>query len=203
MSRSLYAKSAAFARNKYRMATGVRIQIALHPGALAYDKKKLRAVFRAAGSEVAGVARRLMRQSQGGGRVYWPKKGVRHQASAPGQPPTRLSGTLASSVKVFPFKNLEGVAVRDMAFYANFLEAGAKGGGGNARGANMLLAGEIGRRGRILRGKNRMKTSAIAQNRVLLPRPYLSTALAQRADSIGERIKQSILEDIKFVRQKP
>ena len=171
----------------------VRLQITLQPGMLAYDKTKLRAIFRGAGSEIAGVARRLMRQSQGGGRVYW-KKGKRHQASAPSQPPTQLSGSLASSVKVRPFKNLEGVSIRDVAHYALFLESGARGGGGDTRAHNLHVTRS---------GTRRMNKSAISQARVLLPRPYLSTALAQRGPSIEQRIKESILQDIKFRRLKP
>ena len=101
---------------------------------------------------------------------------------------------LASSVKVRPFRNLEGVSIRDVAYYALFLETGARGGGGNTRGANLRVTKS---------GTRRMMKSAVSQNRFLLPRPYLSAALAQRADSIGERIKQSILDDIKFVRLKP
>lgn len=163
------------------------------------DKKHLRSVLRAAGAEIASVARALIRRSSGGGRFYNYKghRGARYQASAPGQPPVSISGVLAKSIKVRPFKSGEGVAVRDAAFYAKFLEIGAKGGGGNARGSNILPAGVGGR------SQNRMKASAISKSRVLAPRPFLSAALDQRRASITTRIEAAIAEGVKFQRVKP
>ena len=189
--------------------SGVRLQVTVQGGRLELDKKLLRATMRAAGTEVASAARKLIRGTGGGAKL----RGGRRKASAPGQPPASQTGALASSIKVRVFKSGEGVAIRDVARsgpnhdgapYALFLEKGAKRGGGNTRDkANILLAGEVGRRGRILRSKNRLKAGAISQTRVLQPRPFLSVALASREASIAERVADSINQGIKFTRQKP
>ncbi len=105
-----------------------------------YDKKQLKKVMRQAGAEVAASAKRMIRAS-GGGRVYRGSGGAkyrpyrrgRYTASAPGQAPANVTGTLLASIKVRPFKSGEGVAVRAGAFYAVFLEGGAKGGRGASR----------------------------------------------------------------------
>lgn len=153
-------------------------------GLVENGKRKLRATMRRAGAEVASVARSELRRAKASGRTYYVKGGAFHVASAPGEPPATLSGTLARSLKVYPFKSGEGVAVRARAFYALFLERGAKGGGGRKKA------------GRNRRGK---PTTA----RVLLPRPFLTKALDSRADSISRRIRAAIVEDIAFKRLRP
>ena len=78
------------------------------------------------------------------------------------------------------------MAIRDAAFYALFLEAGAKGGG------------------RVSRGGVRVKgKGGIGKSRVLEARPFLSAALAARQASLGPRIQASLAQDIKLVRMKP
>lgn len=176
----------------------IRLSVTVQPGRLELDKKMLRATMRAVGAEVAGVARGLIRKSAGSGRLY---RGRR--SSAPGEPPVSLSGTLARSIKVTPYKSGEGVSIRDTAFYALFLQAGARGGGGDTKNrGNILPAGQIGRRGRILRGKNRLKASAVSKTRVLLPRPFLTTALLSREASIAQRVAAAINQGVKFQRVK-
>ncbi len=103
----------------------------------------------------------------------------------------RLSGLLSRSFKVSVFKSGEGVTIRDTAFYAKFLETGAQGGGGNTKSR-----ANIGPSGR------RMKKSAVNQTRVLLPRPYLTTALAMREASIAARVAASLNSGLKFERVK-
>ena len=175
---------------------GLKITVPTY--ALVYEKKLLKKTLQSAGAEVAAVARALIRRSQGGGRKYG-----KHTASAPGQPPASLSGELAASIKVRPWRSGEGVTIRDTQFYALFLEAGARGGGGNTRDkANILLAGEKNWRGKVLRTKNRMKKSAISQTRVLAPRPFLTAALEQRQQSISDRVRAAIIDDVKFKRLK-
>lgn len=177
----------------------IRLAVTVSPGRLILDKKLLRATLRGAGNEVASLARSLVRKSAGSGNQYG-----RHRASAPGQPPASLSGVLARSIKVRVYRSGDGVSIRDTAFYAKMLEAGAHGGGGNTRNrANILQAGEKNRRGRVLRGKNRMKRSAVSKTRLLEPRPFLTTALAMRQASIGVRIVTSVNQGLKFERQKP
>jgi hypothetical protein len=140
-------------------------------GLIVNTKKQLRSVMRKAGAEVAAAARSKI--GTGG-------------PSQPGQPPNvRNAGhdkvSLKRSIKVFPFKSGEGVAIRATAFYAKMLEGGAKGGG------------RKGKRNR--RGKP-------STQRVLLPRPFLSTALAEREASLGQRIRDAIVSDIAFKRTK-
>src|ERR1700720_3618769 len=87
---------------------------------MAFDKKNVQAVLRAAGAEIASVARRKIRQAVGGGRVYYGKGRGRHQASLPGQSPANWSGVLAGSIKVQPLKSGDGVLIRNTAFYDLF-----------------------------------------------------------------------------------
>jgi hypothetical protein len=183
------------------METGMRLDITISGGyQLVYGKKRLRALMRKAGAEVAALARSLIRQAEGGGRTYAGSGGSNAQrayqggayvASSPGGPPVSVTGTLASLIVVKPFKSGEGVAIRDKAFYALFLQAGAQGGVGSGRG------GGNGERNKTKRGE----IFAVGR-RVLLPRPFLSTALDMREASLGERIKASIVDDIEFKRVK-
>jgi hypothetical protein len=165
----------------------VRLQVRVTSSGLIYNtKKSLRATMRRAGAEVKAAAVRKLRKSVGGGRVYYLRGSSggrgRYTASAPGQPPTSITGRLAKSIKVYPFKSGEGVAIRDTQFYALFLEEGAKGGGGKKRNRN--------RRG---------KPSSVRQ---LLSRPFLTAALQEREASIGRRIYSAVVQDIAFKRQK-
>lgn len=157
---------------------------------ITYEKKQLKALMRKAGQEVAALARSLIRRSVGGGRLYRgsggskyrPYKAGSYTASGPGQAPVSVTGTLARSIVARPFKSGEGVAIRDTMFYALFLEKGARGGGRKSG----------------LKGKAKSATG-----RILEPRPFLTAALAQRSGSIESRLRDTILRDIAFVRQKP
>ena len=171
----------------------VRLFISAPSYEFEYNKKHLRSVMRAAGAEIARVARAAMRGS-GAGIVYRGTGGGpsaafrggyrkgRFQASAPGQAPAKVTGTLAKSIRVRPFKSGEGVAIRDTAFYAVMLEGGAKGGGPGKRFRN--------------------RRDAVGSSRVLLARPFLSAALTMRQNSIAGRIQDSIRDDVAFVRVK-
>jgi hypothetical protein len=113
--------------------------------------------------------------------------------------PTKVTSTLARSVKARPFKNDEGVAVRDSAFYALFLEAGAKGGRGSRRGGNLLPAGTLTKRG-MLRGHNRLKAGAITKGRLLAPRPFPTRALEMQEQNLEKRIGEAALKGITMQR---
>lgn len=161
---------------------------------LVFDKKRLKALLRSAGVEVAALARALIRRSEGGGRLYRGSGGARYRggyraghytASAPGKPPVSVTGNLARQIRVRPFRSGEGVAIRDLAFYALFLQQGARGGGRRKSG------------GAPVPGKG-----GIGKSRVLLPRPFLTAALDQRRDSLAARIKASIVDDVEFRRLK-
>lgn len=160
----------------------IRFQIDLDASYFAYDRKATRLALRAAGNEIAAYARALIRSSRGTGPKH---------ASLPGQAPANLSGFLASKIKVFLFKQGDGVAIRDMAYYSLFLEKGAHGGGGDTRAYNMRY---------VKSGRRRMIN--IDQSRLLLPRPFLSTVLDQQKDSIEARLKTAIMSGMKFERRK-
>ena len=165
----------------------IGLQITVKAIDLEWDKKGLKTALRAAGNEVAGVARKLVRQSTGGGRTYYiggsgGGKG-RYRASAPGQPPTSVTGLLAKSIKVRVFRSGEGVAVRDTAYYSLFLEGGAQGGQGK----------------RV--GKHRRGNRGVGA-RVLKPRPFLSRALNDRRASLEQRLGEAIAKGLKFRRVK-
>ena len=169
----------------------IKLDVAVSGAALfVFEKRALKKLMRQAGAEVAATARSLIRRSAGGGRVYI-RDGRRYQASQPGAAPVKLSGSLLRGIKVSPFRSGEGVAVRDAEFYALFLEGGAKGGGKGMASRNKAGSG---------RGKSR---TAVTTNRVLLPRPFLSAALASRQASLGQRIRDAIVHDIEFRRVKP
>jgi hypothetical protein len=172
----------------------IRLNVTVQGGRLELDKKLLRQTMRAAGTEVAAVARGLIRGSAGGGRLY---RG--HRASAPGQPPASQSGQLASSIRVKVYKSGEGVTIRDTAQsrggsgapYALFLEAGAYG-GRHRRPDHRKQTAAMRKARAIARGETRM----------MEPRPFLSTALDMREASIAQRVAASINQGMKFVRQK-
>jgi len=167
--------------------TASKLQITVPAYAFTVDKTMLRKTLRAAGAEVGAVARALIRRSQGGGTTYSKPGGGRYQASTPGQPPVNRTGALATSIKVKAGRGGDSVSIRDTQFYALFLENGAKGGQGS------------GKKG--VKGK-RNKRGAVSSGRVLEPRPFLSTALAQRESSIGDRVRSAVVDGIKFQRVK-
>lgn len=73
----------------------LRLEITLPPQiALDLDPRKVRAVLRSAGSEIAALARRKVRQSTGTGKTYYGKERGKHRASLPGQPPASWTGQL-------------------------------------------------------------------------------------------------------------
>lgn len=181
-------------------AISVRVTSA---GLVVNTKQQLRRVMRQAGADIAKAARALIRGSTGGGRLYYGSGGSssyrggyrkgRFTASAPGQAPHSVTGTLARSIKVRPYKSGEGVAIRDSMFYGLFLEAGAKGGGGNAHNARNVSMIDS------KTGRARLKKRAIGTTRVLAPRPFLSAALAARTAQVQARIQAAVDGDIKFV----
>ncbi|GAC1335495.1 MAG: hypothetical protein NVSMB20_10420 [Bradyrhizobium sp.] len=152
---------------------------------LSIGDKQRRALFRKVGNEVAAVARSKLRHATAAGKKRTASGGV-YTASAPGEPPNDLTGRLAKSIQVHPYKSGQGVAIRASAFYAKFLELGAVGGGGRLGSRNTR------RRGVIV---------ATHTARVLLARPFMGAALAERGGSLAGRIKDAFLADVAFKRQ--
>jgi hypothetical protein len=170
----------------------IRLAVIVQGGRLELEKQRLRGVVRSAGNEVAAATRSMIRNAAGGGRRYWLGPGLSYQASAPGQAPVSRTGRLDGDIVVRPFKSGEGVAVREKQFYALFLEAGAQGGIGSGK------RGVKGKRN-PRRGRVRVGTVGV---RILLPRPALPVALAQREASIAARVKAAIETGVKFRRER-
>jgi hypothetical protein len=152
-------------------------------GSVALDKRELRKVLRSAGNDVKTKTARMINQSQGGGRMYSGPTG-RYRASAPGSPPVRVLGALRSSLKTYVYRTGEGFAVRARAFYALFLEVGARGGGNPGSRA---VRGVNRRTGRRLRAKG------VYNARVLEPRPFLDRVLAREAPELNRRVGDAVL----------
>jgi hypothetical protein len=164
-----------------------------HWGEVMLDKRELRAVMRAAGNDIARRDRTLIGQSSGAGRLYRGGGGSAYRgsyrpgsyrASAPGQPPVRVSGTLRASVKVYVYKNAEGFAVRERAFYSLFLEAGARGGGNGGKRAQ-----------RAMRRRARARQYG---TRILQPRPHLDRVMAQEAPNLDRRVRDALTHALKW-----
>jgi len=167
------------------------LKIAVPAATLAFDKKELRKVLRSAGSEVAALARSLIRKSAGGGRTGYKPGGGRYSASLPGQAPASRTGAAASGIRVKTTLKGLGVRVVDSQFYTRFLETGAQGGGGKKGSRNTRR-----RRG----GKSILL--AVVGRRVLQPRPFLTTAMDQKGDSITARVRDAVVQGIAFKREK-
>jgi hypothetical protein len=161
-------------------------------GEVALDKRGLKSLMRGAGTEIAAKTRRLISASGGSGRYYAGGGGSAYRgsyraegyyASAPGEPPVRVTGTLRGSLRVYPYPNGNGFAVRERAFYALFLEAGAHGGGNPFGGKGGARAGARRRRHRA-RGRY--------DARILQPRPSLDRVMAEEAPELDRRVRAAL-----------
>jgi hypothetical protein len=149
-------------------------------GEVALDKRELAKVMRSAGNDVRSKTARLIAASQGTGKTYFGPAG-RYRASAPGQPPVRVSGDLRGSLRTYVFKSGEGFAVRARAFYALFLEVGAHGGGNP--GSHARINRRTGRR---------MRAKGVYTSRVLEPRPFLDRVMTEQASELDRRVRLAL-----------
>lgn len=161
-------------------------------GELAQDTKALKALMRSAGTDIAAKTRKMIDASGGSGRLYRGGGGAAnrgdyrpgaYRASAPGEAPVRVSGSLRGSLKVYPYQTGEGFAVRLRQFYAVWLEAGAKGGGNPGKGGNLPRNKRTGRR---------MRAKGVYTQRVLLPRPSLDIVLAREKENLDRRVMAAL-----------
>jgi hypothetical protein len=154
-----------------------------HWGHVKLDKKEVRALMRAAGTDVKNKTRRLISQKAGSGRRY--RKN--YKASAPGNPPIQHTGALRDSLKVYTYKSGEGFTVRELQFYSLFLTIGGRG-GGRAPG------GGKGKR----RHRRGMKQPSFIGQRVFLPRPHLDRVIAEQAPEIDRRVREALEKGLKW-----
>jgi hypothetical protein len=162
-------------------AAALKIEV-LQGGKLLFDKKGLQKIMMAGGREVAAQARLLIARKLG------PKSKKVRVASMAGSAPNSITGLLRKSivVKALARKRL-GARIIDTAFYAKFLETGAKGGGG--------------RKGSGAKRKKGVP-AALSTGRVLLPRPFLSTAMNMKRSSIDMRVKAAVNEGVAWSPEK-
>jgi hypothetical protein len=161
-------------------------------GEVVLDKKQLRALMRSAGNDVKSKTARLISAKEGGGRVYrggggsayrGDYKAGRYRASAPGDPPVTVTGTLKRSLRTYAFKNGEGFAVRERAFYSLFQEAGAQG-GGNPGGRRTTP--------RERAQARRHRARHVFETRVLAPRPHLDRVMKQEEANLQRRVRTAM-----------
>jgi hypothetical protein len=161
-------------------------------GNVALDKRELKKLMRAAGNDIRTQTSRLINKSSGSGRVYRGmgggkyrggyKSGMGYRASAPGQPPVRVTNTLRGSLKTYVYPSGEGFAVRERAFYALFLEAGAQGGGPGTKRARRAKHG--------------------SGSRVLAARPSLDAVMARSAKALNARVEQAMTQGLTWKQTK-
>jgi hypothetical protein len=153
----------------------MKTQILIQPigAVLTFDKRVLRKTMRQVGSEVAAVARRLIRSSSGG----------------PGQPPVNRTGNLIRGIKVSAFRNGQGVKISDAAQSANGFPY-----------ATALEAGHV--IGRRTGAHHKSKYQYAVNSGLAEPHPFLSVAFDQRRDSIATRVRDSVINGVAFKRIK-
>ena len=165
-------------------------------GEVALDKRGLRALMRGASSDVRSKTARLINASTGAGRTYRGGGGNKYRgayvagpytASAPGEPPVRVSGTLRESLKAYVYKSGEGFAVRARMFYALFLEAGAKGGSPRAPSH---------------RARRSRRAGIKSSRRTLDPRPFLDRVMQQEEQNLQRRTVQAMREGLTWKQTK-
>jgi hypothetical protein len=164
-------------------------------GEVALDKRQLKALMRSAAGDVKTKTARLIAKTTGSGRTYRGGGGSAYRgtyrpgayrASAPGDPPVTVSGTLRQSLKAYPYPSGEGFAVRERAFYALFLEAGATGGGNPGRGRQRQ------------RAWTRRHRARATTRRVLAPRPHLDRVMQQEEPNLQRRVRQALAEGLRW-----
>jgi hypothetical protein len=164
-------------------------------GAVTLDKREVKNLMRSAANDIKNKTARIINASSGGGRLYRGGGGSQYRgayvagayrASAPGEPPVRVSGTLRNSLKSYVYPSGEGFAVRERAFYALFLEVGAKGGGNPGRG----------------RPGRRKRATGVYTARALEPRPSLDVVMAQQSTDLERRIGTALTKGLTWKQTK-
>jgi hypothetical protein len=157
-------------------------------GIFAFDTRAKNALLRSAANDIASKTRRLVSKGSGSGRLYRGGGGSayrgsyrpgHYRASAPGEPPVAVTGTLKGSLKGYVFKDGDGFAVRERAFYALFLEAGARGGRPGSRASRAA-------------GRRQRRKQAATSARVLEPRPSLDVVMSQEARNLESRLGKAL-----------
>jgi hypothetical protein len=151
-------------------------------GVFAYDQRAQKALLRGAANDIASKTRRLIGKRSGGGRFYR-RAGTTYQASAPGEPPVMVSGTLKGSLKSYIYKDGSGFAVRERAFYSLFLETGAQG-------------GRPGSRATTASARRQRRKQAPTSARVLEPRPSLDVVMEQEEKNLEKRLTKAFDEGL-------
>jgi hypothetical protein len=162
-------------------------------GEIALDERGITRLMRSAGNDIRTKTARLIARETGGGRLYRGGGGAAYRgryrpgayrASAPGDAPVRVSGSLQGSLKTYVFRSGIGFAVRARQFYSLFLEAGAHGGGNPYGGRGAGTTGPR-RRRHAVRGGAR-------SSRVLSPRPFLDRVIRTEERRLQSRVRVAL-----------
>jgi len=173
-------------------------------GEVVLDKRELKKLMRSAGNDIKSKTARLINQSAGGGRTYRGGGGSQYRgaysatpytASAPGEAPVRVSGTLRSALKTYVYPTGEGFAVRDRQYYALFLEAGAHGGGNRFGGRPQAAAAARAQR-------KRRRAKGVYTARILAPRPFLDRVMDQEAENLLTRTGKALRDGMTWKQTK-
>lgn len=89
-----------------------------------FNRSEVRKAFRKAGAAVAKKLKASINRRSGGGEVYR-YKGKTYRASAPGNPPVRLTGNLFRSVKGRASRRGYALVVQALAPHAHLMELGS------------------------------------------------------------------------------
>ena len=167
-------------------------------GEIGLDRRELKNLMRSAGRDIQTKTARLLARTDGAGRAYRGGGGAAYRgaykpgayrASAPGQPPTVVTGTLRGSLRTYVYPSGEGFAVRMRAFYAVWLETGATGGGN-----------PFGGRGRGAAGRRRARGKYTS--RVLAPRPALDRVMTQEGPQLDKRVRAALAQALTWKQTK-
>lgn len=172
-----------------------------HWGQVALDQREMKKLMRSAASNVRSLTAKLINRSEGSGRAYRGGGGAAYRgtyssspyrASAPGEAPVRVTGTLRNSLKAYVYPSGEGFAVRERIFYSLFLERGARGGGNPGQKGRVRNP----RTGRFKRARSAYTT------RVLAPRPALDRVMEQQQGELERRVGTALRQGMTWKQTK-
>ena len=164
-------------------------------GEVALDKRRLKALMRSAGTDIASKTRRLISQTAGSGRYYAGGGGSAYRgsyraegyyASAPGQPPVSVTGTLR---RIAEGLSLTRAAMASPCASAPFTRSSSR--PARAAGATPSAAGANPRppsAGARHRARGRYQT------RVSRSRPHLDRVMAEQEPILERRVRAALDE---------
>jgi hypothetical protein len=178
------------------------LKIVVPHASIEFSKDNIRKALRSAALDVIREARALTQNPNGGGRAYSTPAGMSkgiHYASAAGEPPAMLTGTLNKSFGMRSKGSGTTIILEDNAYYAKFLELGAHGGAGTNQKGGKGTSNTY-RLNPLTRKKERVAPTPTPgqKERDLEPRPFLSRALVDQTPEIIKKVQDAAVADMKF-----